>query len=528
MTYQDLFNTKKVLKKGVAEAIMAHTFPVYENAWAKDPVGWATTKIKRFLWSKQRDIVESVRDNRHTAVQSCHSAGKSATAATVAGWWIDSHAAGQAFVITTAPTGAQVYAVLWREMQRVHKLGGLEGKITQQAMWKIGDELVAIGRKPNDYEPDAFQGIHARYLLAIIDEANGVPQALWDAIESLASNMYSRILAIGNPDDPASYFAKMCAPGSGWHNIHISALDSPNFTDEVVPDDLRPLLVAPQWVEERKARWGENSPIYQSKVLGLFPEISDDTLIQPGWILKAQQRYADRKQTITPGEHGVLGCDIARFGNDESVIYRWRNNVLELEWHGFHESTMKTTGRIVREINRISSGSVRARVDGVGVGGGVVDRLVELGEDVIDFRGGAKPFNQKDFVNQRSEQYWNLRKLFEDGHISIDPEDDLLAAQLGAMKWTVSSNGKIEVERKEDYRKRLKAASPDRADAAMMACASSASGDLDASAHSNHDQLRELHPVMIGQRNSNTGYQETFDGILDAEPGTWSLEPFRG
>lgn len=508
------------VRRGVVEATMKHAFPVYENEWAKDPHGWATSVIRRFMWSKQVEIMESVRDNRHTAVKSCHSAGKSATAATIAGWWIDSHAPGQAFAITTAPTGAQVYAVLWRELQRVHKLGSLEGKITQQAMWKIGDELVAIGRKPNDYEPDAFQGIHARYLLAIIDEANGVPQALWDAIESLASNMYARILAIGNPDDPASYFAKMCAPGSGWNTIRISAFDSPNFTDEIVPDDLRPLLVGTEWVEERKKRWGENSPIYISKVLGEFPDISDDTLIQPRWIYDAQQRFADRKILITPHEHGTLGCDIARYGNDESVIYRLREDALELEWSGFHESTMKTTGRIIREIKRLSMGSVVAHVDGVGLGAGVVDRLAELGYDVVDFQGGRAAYQPDRFINQRSEHYWSLRERFERGQIAIDPDDDILAAQLGALKWTTNSKGKIEVERKEDYRKRTKASSPDRADAAMMACAQGVSPVAISGYDHNDEQEEPEHPMGYTGRNSDTGLElEAIDGILDAPPG---------
>lgn len=511
---------KRPIERGVVDATMKHAFPVYETPYAKDPHAWCQNVLKRHMWSKQVDIMESVRDNRHTGVQSCHSAGKSATAATIGGWWVDSHAAGQAFVITTAPTGAQVYAVLWRELQRVHKLGSLQGKITQQAMWKIDDELVAIGRKPNDYEPDAFQGIHARYLLAIIDEANGVPQALWDAIESLASNQYARILAIGNPDDPASYFAKMCAPGSGWNTIRISAFDTPNFTDEVVPDDLRPLLVSPEWVEERKKRWGENSPIYISKVLGEFPDISDDTLIQPRWILAAQHRFADRKIVITPHEHGTLGCDIARYGNDESVIYRLRDDTVELEWSGYHESTMKTTGRIIREIKRLSMGSVIAHVDGVGLGAGVVDRLAELGYDVVDFQGGQKSFEPDRFVNQRSEQYWALRQRFEDGRIAIDPDDDVLAAQLGAIKWTTNSKGKVEVERKEDYRKRTKAASPDRADAVMMACAEGASTvPLSASDHDDYDE-EDDRPMPYTGRNSDTGLQRVdHDGLLGAEPG---------
>jgi hypothetical protein len=71
------------------------------------------------------------------------------------------------------------------------------------------------------------------------------------------------VLAIGNPDDPASHFAQICTPGSGWHVITVSALDTQTYTGEKVPEELRPLLVSPEWVEERKIRWGVNSPIDQ-------------------------------------------------------------------------------------------------------------------------------------------------------------------------------------------------------------------------------------------------------------------------
>jgi hypothetical protein len=75
----------------------------------------------------------------------------------------------------------------------------------------------------------------------------------------------------GTPDDPASHFDVICKPGSGWHVETISAFDTPAYTGEKVPEDLLPLLVSPEWVEERKLRWGVTSPTYQSKVLGEFP-----------------------------------------------------------------------------------------------------------------------------------------------------------------------------------------------------------------------------------------------------------------
>ena len=87
----------------------------------------------------------------------------------------------------------------------------------------------------------------------------------------------ARVLAIGNPDDPSSHFAQICKPGSGWEVIKISAFDTPAYTGEEVPEGLLPAAVSPEWVEERKRRWGVTGPIYQSKVLGEFPDISDDS-----------------------------------------------------------------------------------------------------------------------------------------------------------------------------------------------------------------------------------------------------------
>src|SRR5256885_6323001 len=138
------------------------------NEYVENPVGWINDKLGEFIWSKQRDILCSVRDNRHTAVQSCHSTGKSYISARAACWWLDSHKPGDAFVVTTAPTQPQVNAILWREIRTAHRKGGLDGRITLDSHWYMGDnELVAYGRKPQDYvDPElamqAFQGIHAR------------------------------------------------------------------------------------------------------------------------------------------------------------------------------------------------------------------------------------------------------------------------------------------------------------------------------------------------------------------------------
>jgi hypothetical protein len=266
-----------------------------ENPYVRDPVGWVTNSLGEFWWSGQHRMAQSVVENRYSAFKASHDVSKSHTMSRLALWWIDVHPPGEAFVVTTAPSTPQV---------------------TLDAKWYIGNELVAYGRKPADYDPAAFQGIHARYVLVIIDEAGGVPKSIFDAVDALATNIDARVVAVGNPDDPASHFATICKPGSGWHVETISAFDTPAYTGEKVPEELLPLLVSPEWVEERKLRWGVNSPIYQSKVLGDFPDLSDDTLILPRWIEAAQKRSLPR--TRRP----LVAADIARFGEDETVIMR--------------------------------------------------------------------------------------------------------------------------------------------------------------------------------------------------------------
>ena len=134
-------------------------------------------------------MVQSVVDNRYSAFKASHDVSKSHTMSRLALWWIDVHPPGEAFVVTTAPTTPQVEAILWRYMGIAHKKAGLPGRITLDAKWYIGNELVAYGRKPADYDPAAFQGIHARYVLVIIDEAGGVPKSIFDAVDALATNI---------------------------------------------------------------------------------------------------------------------------------------------------------------------------------------------------------------------------------------------------------------------------------------------------------------------------------------------------
>jgi hypothetical protein len=444
-----------------------------ENAdLANDPVRWVNDVLGEFVWSKQREILESIRDNRYTAVHSCHDSGKSFVSSRGGCQHLDTKP--DPFLVTTAPTWKQVNSILWREMRKAHRKGELRGRINLDAEWyENGDELVAFGRKPADYDQSAFQGIHALNVMVVIDEAGGVPKSIFDAVDSLATNVRARVLAIGNPDDPASHFAEICKPGSGWNVIHIGYQDTPAFTQEEVPDYLYDLLISPEWVDERKKRWGEKSPIYISKVLGLFPEISDDTLLTPGQIKAAQRRdlSEDEKVVATAGN---IGVDVARFGDDKTAIYRARHGRVRKIKLMHKADTMETAEFVHFHLSKFPG--ERAHIDVVGVGGGVYDRLRAprprgFGRtDVIEFNSSEKAYDSERFGNRRAEAYWYLRDLADDGALDLpgDGEDDDLAAQLGSIKWKLMG-GRIYIESKEDMRSRGMP-SPDLADAVAMAC----------------------------------------------------------
>jgi hypothetical protein len=202
------------------------------------------------------------------------------------------------------------------------------------------------------------------------------------------------------------------------------------------------------------------SPRYVAKCLGEFPELGDDTLISPRWIEAAQAR------TQEPAHHTVLGVDVARFGSDETIFALARGPVVRIVGEHAKLRTTETTGHVIAA--KREHGVHELRVDGVGVGSGVVDELLEAGHDVVDMQSGAAAADSEHFANARAEWWWGLRQRFEAGDIDLAADDDELAAQLGTIKYKYTARGQVLIESKDDMRKRG-LPSPDRADAVMLA-----------------------------------------------------------
>lgn len=442
-----------------------------KRIYREEPERWVDERLGEELWSKQVEIMRSIVSHRRTAVPSCFDAGKSFIAARIAAWWIDSHPPGKAFVISTASRFAQVRAILWRELRRAHAKGNLPGRMNQTE-WHLNingvDELVAYGRKPDDEDETGFHGIHTRWMLGIQDEASGISRTLANSMENLIANEESRILAIGNPEDPTSEFADACKPGSGWNVIQIKAWDTPNFTGEdSISEDVKRELISQTWVEEKRRKWGEKSFMYISNIEAEFPEHATDGLIPLSWIREAQARSLD---SASPSH---LGVDVGA-GHDKSTIGHRQGPVFRVVHKNQSPDTMQTTGEVVSCMKEVDASEVK--VDSIGIGQGVADRGKELNHPFLGINVSSKPQNPERFVNLRAEAYWGLRERFEDGTIDIDPEDEDLAAQLCEIRFKKTSAGKIQIESKEEYIRRLRtkgntdlAHSPDEMECCMLA-----------------------------------------------------------
>ena len=495
-----------------------------------DPVDWASRKTKIELWSKQREIIRSIRDNRRTAVQSGHGIGKSLTASVAASWWVDTHPADQTLVVTTAPSVKQVHAILWEEIRKIHLQAGLPGEVQISDNWLIGGRLVGFGRKPQDHDRDAFQGLHRKYLLVILDEAAGIPEWLWGSARDIATGEHCRMLAIGNPTDPSSYFRKVCRPDSGWNVIKVSVFDSPNFTGEAVEKTVSEDLTSWKYIEDAKRDLGEGSPMWKARVEGEFPDVDEFSVIPLGWIYQAQQRWAEWDEAgrpISPDWRRIVGADIARYGNDKTCFAERIGDAFLTPRIMPRADTMATAALLQNELS-VERGDI-AVVDTNGVGAGVYDSIkknnfLAMGVNVGNRTSLTDTSGQIEFYNIRAAVYWKMREALDPARsptIMLPPDDDL-ASDLSTPHWKTMPGGKIVIESKDDIRKRLNR-SPDRGDAVFLALWPSGAGfslDPSDSAYAWNDGTIPGEAVDAVDWDYS-GYQEDFGALVEAPIGAW-------
>lgn len=432
----------------------------------------------KYLTPQQKRVTMSVRDKRRTAAPSGHGVGKTWLAARLVLWHL--YAFPGCIVVTTAPTWFQVENLLWREIHQAYAMARFPlGGDLKKTELNLGDKWYAVGLSTN--EATRFQGMHARKMFLVLDEATGVAPPIWDAGEALMLSPQDRFLAIGNPTDPSSRFKRECDSGR-WEVIRLSADEHPNVTgDEVVI----PGAVTKEWIAERIEEYGgPDSPLARARIFGRWPEAGDDVLISIRWVEEAEVLWRACVPNHAIGPQGpllALGCDVARSNTgDETVVFGIHQGPVLLQptkrdiriarqvQAVVGQDTMATAGTLMRE--GFLKGLKRIGVDDDGVGGGVTDRLRELKHRPLPIKNGGKPLDPKHFTNQKTEMWWWLREMLRTGQLALPPENPRLQADLTIITVKPNSKGLLQLEKKEDLKKPERLGrSPDRGDALAMA-----------------------------------------------------------
>lgn len=448
-----------------------------------DPSAWSEYMLGIKLWSKQAEIGQDLVHNRNVAVKAAHGTGKSWLVAILICWWIDTRYP-NAFVASTAPSQAQISAIVWRYIRQLKALADqryraglidhtLPGYITADNQWKEkGGNLLGFGRKPPDNkEDDSFQGIHDAHVLAVGDEAVGLTAEMIDALGNITSNEGSRRILICNPTNPQSYVGKLFKEHTeSWVFHTISVFDSPNFTGnpDGLDEEALSKLVGPSYVEDKRAEYGEDSARYKSRVLGEFAYDLGETLITPADVAVGM----DTEIEPSVSSLMTLGVDVARFGSDKSAIY------LNIGGHvrflkSFDYNTLTDLAREVHQA-ALDHGVHEVRYDVLGVGQGFEEILWTYSPrpyKMIGMVGNAASPAKGRWHNARAWWWDSFKSKLRGGTVDIDPTDERLIDELCAPEYKFSTqSGGLLVESKEDMKKRG-VKSPDFADAAIYACA---------------------------------------------------------
>lgn len=396
-------------------------------------------------------------------MRSGHGVGKTTVLAWLIIWWICTRYPQK--TVCTAPTSDQLFDALAAEVKAwIQKLPP-----TLQECLEVQTEKIFLKAAPNDSfvsfrtsrpeKPEALAGVHSENVLIVVDEASGVPDPVFEAAAGSMSGHNATTVLAGNPVRTSGLFFdafRTASVASMWCKIHISCENHPRVT--------------PDFLAEIKGRYGENSNAYRVRVLGEFPLADDDTVI-PYELMDAALRRDVKPLIVRP----LWGLDVGRFGSDPSALARRRGNVLEKpveERRGL--DTMQVAGWVKSEYDQADERNKPSEilVDVIGIGAGVLDRLVELRIPARGINVAESPtiFDEK-YLNLRAELWFKGRDWLYKKDCNL-AGDEKLGAELVAPKFKINSNGKIQIESKDDLKKRIpKIGSPNKADAFLLTLA---------------------------------------------------------
>lgn len=447
-----------------------------ELAGKEGPEPWQSALLRRAAQvSPQEAILE--------AVASGHGVGKS----TLVSWlvlWAMSTATDTRGVVT-ANTETQLKTKTWVELAKWYRLFIARPlfRLEATSLASIDPDHTRTWRCDmvpwSEHNPEAFAGLHnqGRRAFMIFDEASKISDIIWETASGFLSDANTERLwfAFGNPTRSVGAFRERFFDGSGWHTTQVDARQI-SFTNKAQ-------------IASWERAYGEDSDYFRIRVRGVFPRTGESEFISAAVVAEAQVRDADA-QRFDPL---VIGVDVARFGDDESVLVarkgRDARSIPAVRLRGL--DTMSLAARVVELAQALRADAVF--VDGGGVGGGVVDRCRQLRLAVQEINFGTKP-DRSDFLtegeryaNKRAEMWGAMRGWLTTGAIEDDRD---LRDQLVAPTYGFNARDEIQLERKQDMRSRG-VASPDWADALALTFAYPVVPNLDAGHEGPHKSLVE-------------------------------------
>lgn len=436
--------------------------------WAHFAYDWGAGELERHAGPRawQEDGMRTIGahlsnpETRHKplrmAIASGHGIGKSAFISMVLNWGLSTcaHTRG----VVTANTDSQLRTKTWPEVAKWARLG------INAHWWKVpamslysgdtdAEKSWRIDATPwSENNTEAFAGLHneGRRIILVFDEASKIADKVWEVAEGALTDANTEIiwLAFGNPTQNTGRFRECF--GKYRHLWVTRQIDS-----RTVEGTNRAYL------DEMVATYGEDSDIVKVRVRGQFPSQSVSQFISTAAVEGAQARQLPFRDD---GAALVLGVDIARFGDDESVI-RGRQGrdgrvIQPIKWRGM--DTVFSAGKVAEAITLYQPDAVF--IDGGGVGGGVVDTLKARGFRVSEVNFGAAARDPLKYANKSAEMWGLVRDWLPTGALDADSKllDDLAGREYGFDK-----DGRIQLEKKKDMKKRG-LASPDDADALAL------------------------------------------------------------
>jgi len=438
----------------------------FVSTYRDDPVAF----VREILGAEPFDyqqalLVDIANGERKISVRSGHGTGKSTTFSWAMLWFAMTRFPFK--VVVTAPTSGQLFDALFAELKRwINELPEalrpiLDVKNDRVSLLAAPSEGFISARTSRAETPEALAGVHSANVMLVVDEASGVPEQVFEAAAGSMSGHSAVTLLASNPTrSSGTFFETQTRLSGSWKCHHWSCIKSP--------------LVSRDFIEEMKLRYGEESNAYRIRVLGEFPLADDDTIVPFHLVDAAVHR------DIEPDDHATViwGLDVARFGSDKTALAkRQGNTITEINsWQGL--DLMQTVGRVKAEYDGLPM-SIRPSeimVDVIGMGGGVVDRLRELGLPVRGINVAESPSMKDTYTNLRAELWFKMRGWLEQRGAKL-PRNEQLIAELTSIRYSFVSSGKMKAEGKDDMRKRG-LASPDLADAVCLTLASDAATAL--------------------------------------------------